>query len=278
MHYIMSSNIADLTRYRTVRRHSIAQRNSAGNLVQNHGSNSIISRRGQFFNIFHQGTFDAAGRMNGIGTFKQRLAFRSDGSIQTLNTIDVRWTCIPSYQYSLDVVLKNGTWIGPCIGVGHIKDAPGVTYTGVCLDAGDRLIDKYSIATFRLFYSNDSLWKNFTEISYDGVSDQLAIFLPGGFTQQIVINWNERITGTQYSLDVRRSDGTWIAPCVGNTFIVNNIQYVFDGNCRTASITIEPHDIISIRMCSAINNDWLHTICGTVPYDGKALYVYVPIY
>ena len=278
MHYIMSNNIADLTRKRAVRTHSIAERNSAGILVQNHGSNAIVSRRGQFFNVFHQGNFDQTGKMNAVGTFKQRLAFRSDGSIQTLNTVDIRWTRLSSYQYSLDVLVKNGTSIGPCIAVGHIKNASNVIYSGVCLDAADRLIGKIDVVAFRLYYLNDSVWRNFIDVPYDGISDKLDIFLPGGTTEEIVIYWNERITGSQYSLDVRRSDGSWIAPCVGNKLIVSNIEYIFDGNCHTASISVQPQNITSIRMCSAIKDDWSHAVCGTVPYDGKTLHVYVPIF
>jgi beta-xylosidase len=95
MSYIMAPTIADLTRNRVTRIHSIPQRDSAGNLVQTHGSNSIVLRRGQFFNVFHQGIFDGTGHMIGRSTFKQRIAFRPDGSIQTLNTVDIRWNQLP---------------------------------------------------------------------------------------------------------------------------------------------------------------------------------------
>jgi hypothetical protein len=277
MSYVMAPTIADLTRNRAVRTHSIAQRNSAGNLVQSHGSNSIVQRRGQFFNVFHQGIFDGAGRMIGRSTFKQRIAFRPDGSIQTLNTVDVRWTQLPSYQYSLDVVKKDRTWIGPCIAVGRIKDALGTTYVGICPDGGDQLVDKGDIDAFRLYYSNNDTWINFVDAPYDGVSDQLAIYLPGGTTEQIALRWNERITGTKYSLDVLRSDGSWIAPCVGDVVLGTSIEYVFDGNCQPASIFVEPRNIISIRICSVINDDWSKAICGAVPYNGKTIHVFVTI-
>jgi hypothetical protein len=277
MSYIMSTSIADLTRNRAVRTHSIAQRNSAGKLVQSHGSNSIVQRRGQFFNVFHQGIFDGAGTMIERSTFKQRIAFRPDGSIQTLNTVDIRWTQLPSYQYSLDVIKRDGTWIGPCIAVGRIRDSLRTTYVGICPDGGDQLIDKGDIATFRLYYSNNNTWTTFVDAPYDGVSDQLAIYLPGGTTEQIALRWNERITGTKYSLDILRSDGAWIAPCVGNLVLGTSIEYVFDGNCRSASIFVEPRDITSIRMCSAMNDDWPRAICGAVPYDGKTINVSVTI-
>ncbi len=210
MFYIMALTIADLTCNRAVRNHSKVQRNSAGNLVQSHGSNSIVSRRGQFFNVFYQGIFDGAGTMIGRSTFKQCLAFRPDRSIQTLNTVDIRWTQLPLYQYSLDVIQENGSAIGPWIAVGRIKDSLRTTYLGICLDDGDQLIGKDDIGTFRLYYSNNNTWTIFVHAMYDGVSDQLAIYLSSGTTEQIALRWNERITGTKYSLDVLRSDGIWI--------------------------------------------------------------------
>ena len=277
MKYIMSNNIDDITRKRAVRINSIPVRSSAGNLVQTHGSNSIVKRRGQLFNVFHQGVFDSAGRFMGRSTFKKRLAFKPDGSLQNLNTVEIRWTRIPSYVYSLDIVLNNGTAISHCISANRIKDAPGVVYNGICLDYYDQLIDKSEISTFRLYYSNDGTWTHYVDEHYDTISDQLAISLPGGITDQIVIQWNERVTGTQYSLDVRRSDGSWIAPCVPSGIIGNSIEYVFDGNCQSSGLTVSPSDITSIRVCSAINGDWSHAVCGTVSYDGRALIVYVTI-
>jgi hypothetical protein len=175
------------------------------------------------------------------------------------------------------VVKKNGTSIGPCIAVGRIGASLGTTYIGICPDGSDQLVDKGDIVAFRLFYSNDSIWKNFVEVPYDGVSDQLAIYLPSGTTEQIALRWNERITGTEYSLDVLRSDGSWIAPCVSHVILGTSIEYVFDGHCQTTSIFVEPRNITSIRMCSAINDDWSRAICGAVPYDGKTIHVFITI-
>ncbi|CAF0728942.1 unnamed protein product [Adineta steineri] len=277
MQYVMAPTIADLTRRRAVRSHSVAQRNSAGRLVQSHGHNSIVMRRGQVFNVFHQGIFDSAGRLIGRDTFKQRIAFRPDGSLQTLNTIDIRWNQLPLHQYSIDVVRKDGSTIGPCISVNRIGATLATTYTGICPDGNNILLDKGDISAFRLFYSTSQVWKDFVEAKYDGVADQFAFYLPGGITKQIVLRWNERMTGTTYSLDVRRQDGTWVSPCVGDIVIGSRIEYVFDGNCRQANSFIEPRAINYIRICSAINNDWPRAVCGGVPYDGIAIHVSVTI-
>lgn len=277
MAYIMAPSISDLTRKRAVRVHSVAQRNAGGKLVQTHGHNSIVERRGQFFNIFHQGIFDSAGRMIGRSTFKQRIAFRPDGSIHTLNTVDLRWTQLSGYQYSLDIVKKDGSTIGPCIAVGRIGASLGTTYTGICPDGRDQLVDKGDIAAFRLFYSSNNIWGTFVEKAYDGVSDELSFFLPGGVTKQIVLSWNERMTNAEYSLDVRRKDGTWIAPCVADVIIGRQIRYVFDGNCPSSKTSILPSDVSGLRICSALNDDWARATCGDINYDGKAIHVAITI-
>ena len=277
MSYIMSTSITDLTRNRVARTHSIAQRNSRGHLVQTHGSNSIVSRRGQLFNVFHQGIFDDAEHMIKRSTFKQRIAFRSDGSIQTLNTVDIRWNELPSYIYSLDVITRNGIWLGPCISTARIGSSLGTTYMGICPDNGDQLVDKGDIAAFRLYYTNNGTFSTYVETPYDGVSDQLAIYLPGGITRQIAIRWNERMTYAKYSLDVARSDGSWIAPCVSCDFLFYGIEYVFDGNCRSPSVFVDPQNITSIRVCSTINDDWPKAVCSSIPYDGKAIHVFINI-
>jgi len=274
MKYIMSTSIPDLTRHRIVRMHSIAQRNANGNLVQTHGSNSVVKRRGEIFNFFHQGGFDADGHFIGRSTFKQRLAFRPDGSIHTLNTVDIRWTQLPSsFQYSLDIVLKGGAVIGPCIAVGRIGSASNVFYTGMCPDNGNRMFDKGDIDIFRLYFSNDGTWKNHVDTPYDGASDTLAIYIPGGVAQQVAVRWNERVTGAKYSLDVLRSDGSWIQPCVGCEFLFNNIEYVFDGNCRSSSTFVQLQDIKTIRVCSAVNDDWSHAVCGLANYNSNMTHI-----
>ena len=148
---------------------------------------------------------------------------------------------------------------------------------GVCPDGGDQLVDKGDIVAFRLFYSANNVWSAFVQKQYDGVSDELSFFLPGGITQQIALRWNERITGAEYSLDVRRKDGTWIAPCVASTVLGRRIEYVFDGNCPSAMTFLAPSEISWLRICSAINNDWARATCGGNGYDGKAIHMAINI-
>lgn len=167
--------------------------------------------------------------------------------------------------------------MSPCIAVGRIESALETTYVGMCPDNNDRMIDKGDIAVFRLFRSNTGTWESFVDAPYDGVSDQLGIYLPGGVIQQVVVRWNERVTGVKYSLDVVRSDGSCVAPCVGCEFLFSNIEYVFDGNCRSSSVFVDLQNVTTIRVCSAIHNDWSHSVCDLIPYDDNMTHVSINI-
>ncbi|RYE95145.1 MAG: glycoside hydrolase, partial [Myxococcales bacterium] len=268
MSYVMGDSIGDLTRQRAVRRHSRAERAGDGRLVQSHGHNSVVARRGEFFNVFHQGAFDGAGKMTGRSTFKQRLAFRPDGSLHTLNLVDVRWSQLPGHVYSLDAVRHDGTVVGPCIGAPVIGDATAVTFNGVCPSAGDLLLDKGEVAAWRLYTSNDGTWSNHVDLPYDGVSDDVFFDLPGGSLRAVSLRWNEKATHTEYSIDVRRADGTWVAPCVADVVLGTRIGHVFDGSCPSAKTSVAPGEVTEFRVCSAVNNDWAHATCGSAPSDG----------
>jgi glycosyl hydrolase family 43/SH3 domain-containing protein len=278
MSYLMSSSVADLTRARALRRHSTPVVASDGRLLENHGHNAIVERLGQYYNVFHMAEFDSTGKYTGRrSTYIQPIDFRADGSIVSLNTADVRWNALPGYSYSLDVVLRDGTWVGPCIGAGTLGTSTATTFTGVCPGANNRLVHKSDIATFRLYYSNDGTWRNFVDQAYDGGTDRVSIALPGGTTQAVALNWNEKTTGTEYSLDVQRADGTWVAPCVSVSTLGKSISYVYTGACTSASTPVPVSNVRNFRICSAINGDWAHATCGSTSYDGKQNFVDVAI-
>ncbi len=267
MYYVMADSVADLTRARFVHEHSRAIRDGAGRLVDSAGHNAIVERKGEYFNFFHVGAFDAAGKMTGRSTFRQRMAFRPDGTIHSLNMVDVRWSALPGHQYSLDVVTRSGEVIGPCIASGVLGSSTRATYTGICPSGGNAVVLKHDIASFRLYYSSDGVWTKHVEVPYDGVTDDVSIEIPGGAATAVDLRWNERTTGSTYSLDVQRGSGAWIGPCVGDVVIGKSPRYRFDGDCSTAGVNVPLSDVQRIRVCSA-KGDWSKASCGEVAYDG----------
>lgn len=269
MYYIMGNSVTDLTRARQVRRHSIPRRSANGTLTETHGHNSIVTRRGEYFNFFHVGAFNAAGGLTSRSTYQQRLAFKPDGSIAALNFVDLRWGKLGNHIYSLDVVKHDGTAHGPCIGADVLGSATAGRYAGSCPSANGVVVPKNQIKSFRLYYADDGVWTKFVERAYDGVSDQVFLDIPGAATQTITVGWTEKATGTEYSLDVQRADGTWIAPCVGDHVLATGITHEFTGACPTANTSVSLANISQLQICSAVNDDWARARCGSTAYDGK---------
>ena len=278
MNYIMADSLPALTRARAVRPLSQAMRNASGALIQSHGHNVVVDRRGEYFNIFHQGAFEPAGTFTSRSTYKQRIAFKPDGSMHSLNQVNVRWTKLAAYNYSLDLVLRDGSVIGPCMSAGLLGASNKTVFNGVCPSAGSRMVNKGDIAAFRVFYSSSSTWGPFVEKAYDGVSDDVFLELPGGTTPFVDLTWSEEETGAQYSIDVQRRDtGAWIGPCIGVTSVNRALSWSYSGRCDTPGINLAISNISTFRICSAVGGDWARARCGATAYDGKSMHVPIVI-
>ena len=277
MFHVRADTVEDLTRARAVRRHSMPVRSGGGVLVETHGHNSVVERRGEFFNVFHVGSFDGGGGLTDRSTYKQRLAFRGDGTLLGLNYVDLRWSGRAGYSYSLDVVKRDGTVLGPCIAAARLGAATSTRYTGICPDSGDVRVAKGDIAAFRLYYSNSGVFSDYVEVPFDGAEDRAFLQIPGGVTSAVEVAWNERATGTRYSLDVRRADDSWVAPCAGDAVLGSGVAYVFTGQCPTAGVGVALTEVKELRVCSAVNDDWAHAACGSAAYDGVQGFVDVAI-
>ncbi len=277
MYYVMADDVASLTRARAVRRHSIPLRNASGLLVESHGHNSIVERRGEFFNVFHQGEFNDSGGLKRRSTYKQRIGFEPDGSIVALNYVDLRWSKVEGAKYSLDVVTKQGKVYGPCLAAGRLGSATSTRYRGICPDAGSVIVNKADVSAFRLFYSTDGTWNQFVKVPYDGHADHLFVPIDGAPTDAVALGWSELATGAEYSLDVQLDNGDWIAPCVGAGTLGSRVELVFEGNCSSAGQTVAPRDVQAFRICSAEDGNWGMATCGTANYDGAAGFVDVQI-
>jgi hypothetical protein len=174
--YVMGNSPAELTRNLAVHRLTTPARRGNGSLIETHGSNSIVTRRGETFNFFNVGVFDAAGGLIRRDTYRQRIAWNDDGTAISQNQVQVTWNPIGGgNSYSLDVVLRDGSAIGPCIAVNRIGQNTSTTFTGVCPDAGDRLVHKSELQAFRLYASPNDYFVKVGETPYDGYSDVLYV-------------------------------------------------------------------------------------------------------
>lgn len=173
--YVMGDSLDQLDRDLPLRRLTTPARRANGNLAETHGHNSIVTRHGETFNFFHVGVFDASGALLRRDAYRQRIAWKADGSAISQNQVAVSWNALGGYSYSLDLVLRSGPPIGPCIAAGRIGQATSTTYTGICPDAADQLVHKSEVQAFRLFASNGGPFVQVGEVPYDGYSDTVTI-------------------------------------------------------------------------------------------------------
>lgn len=171
--YMMGTTPNDLRRSQTTAlRLTTPAYGKNGKLVETHGHNSVTTRHGETFNFFHLGIFDGNGGLVRRDTYRQRIVWKDDGTAVNQNAVTVSWNSLGgSYVYSLDLVLRDGSTVGPCLGSGILGKGTSVTYTGVCKDGGDRLVHKADIAAFRLYASAGSGYQKVGEADYDGFSD-----------------------------------------------------------------------------------------------------------
>lgn len=274
MRYIMADSVEQLTRARGIRRYSHPVRDSRGHFVETHGHNSIVERHGEFYNFFHQSVFDANGKMTRRDTYRQRLQFREDGTIVSLNMVNLAWTSLPNHEYSVDIVTKSGEVIGPCIGASLLGRSSSATYTGICPSAGDRLIRKGDIAAFRLFWSNNGAWgpHNSREIPYDGSSDQLFWDLNGN---TVDLNWT-MLTNHEYSVDIVTRAGQVIGPCINSSINGKNTRATYSGFCPSAGNRAVPKsEIAAFRLFWSNNGVWGPHNSREFPYDGRSNQVFL---
>ncbi len=174
--YVSAGSPSELTRDLPLHRLTTPVRRGDGTLAETHGHNSITTRRGETFNFFHVGVFDGAGSLIRRDTYRQRIVWNPDGTAVSQNEVRVSWPSLGgANEYSLDVVLRDGSVIGPCIAVWRIHNSTSTVFNGICPDAADRLVHKSEVQAFRLYATAGGPFVPVGEAAYDGYSDQLHI-------------------------------------------------------------------------------------------------------
>lgn len=170
--YLMGDSMDELTRDTTSRRLTTPVRRRDGKLTETHGHNSITTRGDSVYNFFHMGVFNEQGQLVRRDTYRQRMNFYSDGTLMSQNEVRVSWPSAGSANnYSLGLVLRDSTVIASCMDVGTATSA---TFTGICPDAGDRLVHKGEVASFRISKSQGSTSTKLADIAYNGYADVVS--------------------------------------------------------------------------------------------------------
>lgn len=81
-------------------------------------------------------------------------------------------------RYSLDVFLKDGTWIGPCVATEYIGKELTVTFEGECPSSPEHpSVDASDIDDFMMCSAENNDWQHptCTRAHWDGVSTRITI-------------------------------------------------------------------------------------------------------
>lgn len=281
MKYVVADTVEELVRNRVPRSFSTPVRGSAITNLQTHGHSSVVERYGDHYIFYQQENLD----LLGFDTYKSRLHFREDGSLQTLNTIDIGWSDGGvHYQYRIDIKPKGKDWIESCFDTKQVLINRKQTFTGICPGNLDQIVHKGTIEKIRLYYADDGIFvePNMVEVDYDGFSSDISIKIPDKNFSHLKIRFAQQKTNDLYRIDIKVKEGEW-APCVGSAnlskplSLSGDFAYTFNGTCTDVGneklIPIE--SIEAVRVCSGQEEPFIDPVCFEKNYDGSTGYIEV---
>lgn len=165
--------------------------------------------------------------------------------------VNVRWSMLPGYDYSIDVQTRAGDWITSCVDSAHIGKSTQFEYRGVCVGASDFLLDHANIAAFRVNYILRGQLVDTATQRYDGYSSDVyaALTTPGSATTALSIRWNYLGDNALYALDVQMPGTDWIR-CADDKALANEPAYIHTGICWSAGVAAPIRDITKLRVCA----------------------------
>ncbi|HEY0986554.1 MAG TPA: ADYC domain-containing protein [Kofleriaceae bacterium] len=180
----------------------------------------------------------------------------------TIN-VNVRWSAIQGATYSLDVQLRTGEWIAPCLDGTQIGGSSSVAYTGVCTSAAMRKVDHADIQAFRVT-ATTSVGSTTATRPYDGVDSDWYITIPGGQASAVALSWNDVGGGAHYRFEIMRN-GLW-DKCIDADALGPSTSYVHTGFCPALGTSIKLALTQGLRICALLPGQ---EICAEVPYGGE---------
>lgn len=227
-------------------------------LLENLGHSAAVEMGGRYYIFYHVGEWTGE-NCTGFkrNTYRQALTFKPDGTLESLTDLFLVWPRQEGHSYSIDVRLKNGRWIAPCVGASTLGQTPSYRFTGACPTASgkDRRVHKSEIAEVKLVMSSDGNWsdgkgESARKVSYSG-GDYLYLGPPA--EDAVSITWTETgRRGEDFSLDVMLKNGRVVAGCFGPGDLGHADAVRFAGTCRdNARSRIALNQIAGFRVCSS---------------------------
>lgn len=199
-----------------------------------------------------------------------QLAEVIGGVLRAAIDLNVRWSSIPGYSYTIDVQTRNGDWITSCVDSAHIGTEPQFVYRGACVGAANHRLHHTDIAAFRVTYHRTGQPTYTATQSYDGFSSDAYVDLkaPGSTTTALTLRWNN-VGTTKYSVDVKVLGADWIR-CADEALLANESSYLHTGSCWSAGLEVPVNKIKQLRVCAIDSKTGRGQRCSNpVSYDGQ---------
>jgi hypothetical protein len=190
-----------------------------------------------------------------------------------LSRVDLRWDHDdPENEYSLDISLKGGETIAPCVGSAILGRSLGYQFDGICGSAAHRHVSADQVQSVRVCGSKDG-WKS----SVCSPSQALAagqrtvrLKIAPESSDMTYLSWNP-VPGAVYSVDVQPKGGTWIAPCVGSATIGSALAYSLGRVCSASGAVVPASTVNAVRVCASVDN-WKSSKCVEKSVAGQRTY------
>jgi len=192
------------------------------------------------------------------------------GVLRAAIDVNLRWSALAGYTYTIDAQTAAGDWITSCIDSAAIGTATTFAYHGVCSGNGNYALNHADILAFRVVATRPGKPTYTSEPQlYDGFSSDvyLSLSAPSSVVTAVEIRWPDLGADMVYSIDVRVSGGDWLR-CADRNLLGDSTSYIHTGRCWSSGANAAVSKLAAIRLCAFARDKDAPAACSEVPYSG----------
>jgi ADYC domain len=194
------------------------------------------------------------------------------GVLRAAIDVNVRWSALPGYSYSIDAQTAAGGWITSCIDSAHIGTATSFAYQGFCVGNNNTALNHADIIAFRVVAtstSNPTVTSD--RQSYDGFSSDVYVPLAGAHSllTAVEFRWNDLGPKMVYSLEVGLTTSDTLT-CADAKLLGDSTSYVHTGRCWSAGANAPASKIRVVKLCAYLRDSGALQGCGDAKLTGTS--------
>jgi hypothetical protein len=196
------------------------------------------------------------------------------GVLRAAIDVNIRWSALSGYTYSIDAQTAAGTWITSCIDSANIGSATSFAYQGICVGSNSYALNHADIIAFRVVAtstSNPSVTSD--PQPYDGFSSDVYVPLvgpvagPHSLITALTIRWPDLGPKMVYSIDIGLGSGD-VLPCADTKLLADSTSYVHTGRCWTTGANAPASKIRVVKLCAYARDGDAPQTCGEAKLSG----------